>query len=266
MFNWRLFIVLVLICVPGLVVSAPRLIRSMQRTIVSNAPPGRTLPSTTVLATLVVLQNLAIVAVAAAVGTALAPRVGLRAPFFEALVSGESLWPALAPQILPTLLLGTAGALAFVASYYLYVRPRLDEQTLRSTEKLRMSLGVWSRLLYGGIVEEVLIRWGLMTLLVWLGALVVGKTTSGVVWAAIVTAGVLFGLGHLPANLAAGAKKTRFFIGVEIGLNLWAALIFGWLFWQYGLVAAMLAHMLFHLIWLPFELRVYRPAGRQLAT
>jgi hypothetical protein len=40
-----------------------------------------------------------------------------------------------------------------------------------------------------------------------------------------------------------------------IGLNLWASLIFGWLFWQVGLEAAMMAHMLFHLVWWPFDLR-----------
>jgi hypothetical protein len=47
-----------------------------------------------------------------------------------------------------------------------------------------------------------------------------------------------------------------------ISLNLWASLIFGWLFWQYGLLAAMLAHMLFHLVWWPFDLKYYvRPAA-----
>jgi hypothetical protein len=45
-------------------------------------------------------------------------------------------------------------------------------------------------------------------------------------------------------------------LSLVIGLNLWASLIFGWLFWQYGLLSAMLAHMLFHLVWYPFERRI----------
>ena len=49
------------------------------------------------------------------------------------------------------------------------------------------------------------------------------------------------------------------FFAAMLGLNLWASLIFGWLYWQYGLLAAMLGHMLFHLVWWPFDLRFYQP-------
>ena len=45
------------------------------------------MPSRPVLVGLSVLQNVVIVIIAAAIGTALAPRVGLDAPFFEALVT-----------------------------------------------------------------------------------------------------------------------------------------------------------------------------------
>ncbi|MBV7340124.1 CPBP family intramembrane metalloprotease [Chloroflexi bacterium TSY] len=193
-------------------------------------------------------------AIAAAIGTALAPRVGLRAPFFEALVAKEPVWPALTPQLVPTFLVGIGGSLLFVVVYYGVVRPRLDRQTLMHADNLRRKLGVWGRLLYGGIVEEILTRWGLMSLLVWGGVWLSGAVTSGVVWTAIVITGILFGLGHLPAHFAVGCRKTPIFIGSVIGLNLWVSLIFGWLFWQVGLLAAIVAHMLFHLVWLPFEL------------
>jgi len=201
---------------------------------------------------------LILVAIAAAVGTALAYRVDLQAPFFEAWVSGEPLLSALQPQIIPTLIGGVGGAIIFIAAYYLIFRPRLDNQTVKSMESLRKGLGIWSRILYGGIYEEVLTRWGLMSLFVWLGSLLAGDPTAVVVWAAIVISGVLFGLGHLPSYLAAGCQKTPMFFALMISLNLWAALIFGWLFWQYGLVSAMLAHMLFHIIWLPFDMYFYR--------
>ena len=38
------------------------------------------------------------------------------------------------------------------------------------------------------------------------------------------------------------------------------------LFWQYGLLATMVAHMLYHLVWLPFDLRYYRRAESPLVT
>jgi hypothetical protein len=53
---------------------------------------------------------------------------------------------------------------------------------------------------------------------------------------------------------------TPLFLGLMIVLNLWATLICGWLFWQYGLLAAMIAHMLYHLVWLPFDLHFCRRA------
>jgi hypothetical protein len=255
MFDWAIFGLLVTICIPGLVISAPRLIEALQTTIEANLRPGQKLPSRFVLVGLSIAQNVIIVAIAAAIGTALAPRVGLGAPFFEALVAGEPLWPALVPQLIPTLLIGISGSLFFLAVYYWIVRPRLDAHTVRCAENLRRTLGVWGRLLYGGIVEEVIVRWGLMSLLVWVGASLFGGSTLGVVWTAIVMTGLLFGLGHLPSHFAVGCRKTPMFIGSVIGLNLWVSLLFGWLFWQYGLLAAILAHMLFHLVWLAVEFR-----------
>ncbi len=194
MFNWAIFGLLVAICMPGLVITAPRLVAALRTTIEANLRPGQKMPSQPVLVGLSVLQNVVIITIAAAIGTALAPRVGLTAPFFEALVARGPLWPALAPQLVPTLVVGIGGSLLFVAVYYSIVRPRLDEDTVRHAEYLRMTLGVSGRLLYGGIVEEVLVRWGLMSLLVWVGASLFETPTPGVVWMAIVTTGVLFGL------------------------------------------------------------------------
>lgn len=91
-----------------------------------------------------------------------------------------------------------------MAAYYLFFRPRLDRQTVRSMEELRMDLGLWARLLYGGIVEEVLFRWGVVTLLVWLGAKLFDGPTPALMWTVLLASGVLFGLGHLPSYRLAG--------------------------------------------------------------
>jgi hypothetical protein len=258
MFNWPLFLCLVLVGIPGLVAATPNLVAHLEKTTMAKLPPGKTPPSRGVLVATIVGQSLLLLAAAPAVGTALAPRLGLRAPFFEALVSGQPLWPALAPQLLPALAGGLGGALVLMAAYYLVFRPRLDAQTVRSMEALRMVLGPWARVLYGGIVEELLFRWGVLTLLAWIGAQLFGKATPAVMWAAILISGVFFGLGHIPNYRQAGCRVTPWFAGLAIVLNLWATLICGWLFWQYGLLAAMIAHMLYHLVWLPFDLHFYR--------
>jgi membrane protease YdiL (CAAX protease family) len=254
MFNWSLFSSLVLVSVPGLLVAIPNVMERLETMAADRLPPGKSLPPKSVVIGATMAQSLLLVSIAAAVGTALASRIGLSAPFFEALVSGQPVWKALQLQLVPALMLGVGGALLIVAAYYLFFRPRLDRPTVQSMEELRMDLGLWARLLYGGIVEEVLFRWGVLSLLAWISAALFGGLTPALMWAVIVISGVLFGLGHLPSYRLAGCQTTPMFLVLMIVLNLWATLICGWLFWQYGLLAAMVAHMLYHLVWLPFDL------------
>ncbi|UCG26267.1 MAG: CPBP family intramembrane metalloprotease [Chloroflexota bacterium] len=253
MFDWALWAVLILVCIPGILVSLPRLTATIEKMVARQGEPDRPLPSRLVLFPLQAVQLLIFIGILDAVGVALAPEVGLSAPFFSALVSDAPAWPALQEQLLPAFTLGLAGAIIFVAAYYLIFRPRLDPESLAASEGLRQQLGPAGRLLYGGIVEEVIARWGLMTLVVWLLSLVAGEATSAVMWSGIIISGVLFGLVHLPSYAAAGARLTRSYVSFTILLNLWASVIFGLLFWQVGLAAAMLSHMLFHLVWLPFD-------------
>ena len=255
MFNWSLFILIVLISLPGLIVSAPKLISSLDRSIRANLGPGQKSLSSSNLTLLTFAQNLVFILLAAAVGTALTPSVGLGAPFFQALIDGGPALDIFLALLPATVIVGIVGAVIFLAFYYLVARRRLDAETIKAVEDLRLNLGLVSRLLYGGIDEEVITRWGLMTLFVWVGTSIAGTTSTAVMWGAILISGILFGLGHLPAQYAAGAKRSTLLIVLVIGLNLWASLIFGWLFWQYGLFSAMLAHMLFHLVWYPLDLR-----------
>jgi hypothetical protein len=256
MFEWKLFLVLVLVCVPGVLVVVPGAISGAEAKAGKQLSEGKEMPRREVVLAATLVQTFLFVAIAAAAGTALAPRVGFGAPFFEALVSGEPLWPALQPQLLPALGLGVAGTLILLAAYYGFFRRRLDPETAHTIDELRNKLGIWGRVLYGGVVEEVLMRWGLLTVLVWLGALLVGEPSAGVMWAAMVLSGVLFGLGHGPSYVAAGARPTPLFFAAIIFLNLGVGTIFAWLYWQYGLAAAMISHALFHLVWWPVDVRV----------
>ena len=254
MFDWALFLLIIAVCLPGVLIVVPRTLR----TALKRLPADRRPPPTPLLIAISALQSLVFIAAASAAGTGLAQRAGLAAPFFQALASGGAVWNALQPQLLLALIAGVSGGLVFTAAYYLFFRPRLDAQTVSSMEGLRMGLGIWGRVLYGGIAEEVITRWGLMTFIVWLGVLIAGSANAAVVWTAIVISGVLFGLGHLPNYIAAGCRRTPMFIALTISLNLLASLISGWLFWQYGLLAAMLAHALFHIVWWPFDRHFYQ--------
>jgi hypothetical protein len=223
------------------------------------APPDK-VPPVKVITVVGVVQSFVLVLLAAAVGTVVTPSIGVRAPFLESLVAHKDVWCSLQPQLLPSFISGFGGGIIFVSAYYRIFRPRLDEETVVIMERLRMKLGLSGRLLYGGIVEEILTRWGLLSFFVWVGSILSG-TTPAVIWGSIVGSGVLFGLGHLPSYVGAGCRKTPLFIALTISLNLWASLIFGWLFWKYGLTAAMIAHMLFHVVWYPFDVHCARTVG-----
>jgi hypothetical protein len=253
--NWLVFLCLLVISLPGIVVTVSSSVKSMESKIKESVRPGKKMPPMKVIVALGILQSMILVVIADAVGSITTPLIGFSAPFFEALTTGKGIWASLEPQLLPSLVLGIGGGAVFVASYYLIFRPRLDEQTVEAMEKLRMDLGLSGRILYGGIVEEILTRWGLQSVVVWVGNVVTGAVTSATIWISIIIAGILFGLGHLPSYLGAGCRKTPMFITFQVTLNLGASLVFGWLFWNYGLLSAMIAHALFHLVWYPFDVR-----------
>jgi hypothetical protein len=109
-----------------------------------------------------------------------------------------------------------------------------------------------SSVLYGGIIEEVLMRLFVMSLLVFLLTKVARSDADverpqWVFILAISISALFFAAGHLPATAQLlglnGVTVARSFL-----LNGLAALGFGWLYWKHGLGSAMAAHILTHLI------------------
>lgn len=109
-----------------------------------------------------------------------------------------------------------------------------------------------ARVLYGGITEELLLRWGLMTVLVWIAwrLLQRRKGTPQIVyiWLAIVVSALLFGAGHLPAAAAQVGELTADVAAFVVGANTVFGILFGFLFWRYGLEAAIIAHAFAHMV------------------
>jgi hypothetical protein len=255
MFNWNLFLIIVLVSIPGALFAAQTGIGTIERLVASGGIDQK-LPPKNVLLVLTAVQSLVLAAIAAAIGTALSSRVGLAAPVFQAASTGDSIMPEIQTQWVAAFLMGLVVALVFLVAYYGYFRPRLDKETVQVTENLRGALGLWGRIFYGAIVEEILTRWGIMTLFLWIQSLIVDTLSPLHYWIAIFLTGLLFALLHIPGSLAAGAKKTPLFYAATLFLNVWASLVFGWLFWQHGLLAAMIAHAILHLFWYPIEQRI----------
>jgi cation:H+ antiporter len=107
-------------------------------------------------------------------------------------------------------------------------------------------------LLYGGITEELLLRWGLMTLLVWAAWRLLqrseGEPKSAYVVGVILISSLIFGVGHLPVAYMILPEATFALTLFVIVANSVFGLIAGYLYWKKGLESAMLAHMLTHIL------------------
>ncbi|WP_217648525.1 CPBP family glutamic-type intramembrane protease [Halomonas sp. QHL1] len=109
-----------------------------------------------------------------------------------------------------------------------------------------------ARVLYGGITEELLLRWGLMAVLVWMAWRLLqrrkGTPQIAYIWLAIVVSALLFGTGHLPAAAAQVGELTADVAVLVVGANTAFGVLFGYLFWRYGLEAAIIAHAFAHVV------------------
>jgi hypothetical protein len=198
-----------------------------------------------------IIQPTILLGVAVFVGVRLAPAVGLSAPVAEALARGDDLASALKLQIIPGLISGMVAAIALLSSWIL-LKPFLPPLFVTRAEKFNATLPLLTRLLYGGITEELLLRWGLLTLLVWVAWRLFqkGRGTPRAVYfvGAIVVSSVVFGIGHLPIASALGFGFTLPIVAFIVIGNSVFGLIAGFLYWLKGLEAAIIAHMSAHLV------------------
>jgi hypothetical protein len=197
-----------------------------------------------VLALLQGAQNFVLMGVATGLGLLLAHHIGLGAPLLEGLLAGKSVTTQAQATIAPALILGGVPAALLLLLEITVFWPRLP-QTMRTSFPIP---ALWKRFLacfYGGMAEELLCRLFLFSLLAWLIGFAWhmpdGAPTLGALWLANILAAVIFGLSHLPTT-AALVKLTPLLVVRAILLNGIVGVAFGYLFWQYGLEAAMLAH------------------------
>jgi hypothetical protein len=98
---------------------------------------------------------------------------------------------------------------------------------------------------YGGINEELMMRFFMLTGLLWITTRFwhtpEGGAATPAFWIVNILISVLFGLGHLPA-IQAVTDITPFLAIRSIVLNLGPGVVFGWIYWKWGLSAAMVSH------------------------
>lgn len=202
--------------------------------------PGMQHVPPAVLRLLVLANPLLLVTLLALLGAATAHRVGLGSRLAGTAGDAQQTW------VRSALLTGLALGLA-IPWLDRVLAPLLGEAWQALAQRADAA---WSwrdlafGMAYGGLAEEVMLRWGVMAGLAWLLAKAFGRRPAVFALAAVLAA-LLFGVGHLPA-LAQELALTPAIVLRTVALNALAGIAYGWLFWRRGLEAAMLAHAATH--------------------
>ncbi len=199
------------------------------------------------LALLAVMPNFVLFIIFLVIGFFIAHKVGLKSVIIHphAREKPKSEW---IKGIKLAIILGLIAAVVLRGFDYLF-RPFLPDGLI---ELLRpySALEFITALLYGGILEELLTRFGLMSLLVFIfWKLFDRKSTKPSNWVFIVAifiSALLFALGHYGIT-ASNIEMTPFIWFRMILLNGLPGFFFGWIYWKHNLELAMLAHMFAHI-------------------
>jgi hypothetical protein len=187
-------------------------------------------------------------------GAVFSSRVNLAAPVINAILNREPVVDRIKPQIIPSVIGGIVGGILIliIASQFY---PYLPKDFLAAAKDL--AIPWYAKIFYGGISEEILLRWGVMSFLVWLSFKTFQRNKATIRSSnyviAIVLAAFIFGLGHLPTAYALSSLVTAPLIGYIIIGNMSFGLIAGWLYWKYGLECAIFSHMVAHLTMILLE-------------
>lgn len=206
-------------------------------------PPKMHLPALAFRA-LALINPMVMIAATVALGCWLAPKVGFDAPLLRALLNGKPFFPVLRRQIGPAVIVGII-TLGILVSYARFTAPYFVGSRIPD---LPMPLA--TKLFYGGVAEELITRWGLMSLAVWIAWRSVGRrypVPNGCYIVGAVAAALLFSVGHLPVLFLISDHPAPILIGAVLLGNFIPGFLFGLLFWRRGLEAAMIGHATAHL-------------------
>lgn len=200
------------------------------------------------LAVLAAIQPLLLLLAGAFAGALAAPHLGLRSLVTEwasGLPPGRPRFEGLGGTVLASVLFGLAINLIDELARPLWLPEDAAFPPYAETwSPVTLVFGA----LYGGITEEVMFRWGAMSLVAWLLWRTAGRPRPLPAWilaAAIGFAALLFAAGHLPAVAAIVPLSPGPALRTLL-LNGLAGLWLGWIFRRRHLEAAMLSHAALH--------------------
>lgn len=136
----------------------------------------------------------------------------------------------------------TTGLIILVMDYFFHQKQVLPN--FFSIEPVTIWKGFLAAF-YGGITEEILLRYFLVSMLVFIILKMRRRTGKSInrsaFLVAIILSAVLFGAGHLPVVAMDNTLDTMVVLRVIL-VNSIGGIVFGIIFWKWGLPAAMVSH------------------------
>ena len=192
---------------------------------------------------LTLLSPTILLLVSVVVGTILYDKVNFTVPVISSLLKKENAKIIFLQKLKYGIPLGLLAGIVIVLAAWVFnlIIPH-EFEALGSQTQITLLV----RFGYGGITEELLLRFGVMTFLVWLMFKLIKKLNNPIYWIGIAISTLLFALGHFPVVFVAVPVPsftllTYILIGNSVG-----GLVFGWLYWKKGLEAAIIAHIFAH--------------------
>lgn len=163
-------------------------------------------------------------------------------------------------SLLLTLVISLIGGTLFSLDHWTF--GHFIEGIQEANETSLTLINVLASVLYGGVIEEVMLRLFFMSLIAFVAWKLFFRKydkeniPTRVFVIANIVAAILFAAVHLPATLTLFGQLTPLILFRCFLLNGGFGLVFGWIYRKHGIVYAMMGHALFHvvskLIWFIF--------------
>ena len=192
---------------------------------------------------LVLINPTILLLIAVVVGTILYDKVGLCVPTISSILKIEDPKIKFIDQIKSGVLFGLVTGI-LTTTIGLIFKSSIPQEFIEVGNKIKVT--TLARFAYGGLTEELLMRFGFMTLVTWIIFKVNKKLNNVTYWTGIILASILFAVGHFPVVFNAIKNPTIELLAYVLIGNSIAGLFFGWLYWKKGLEAAFIGHIFAH--------------------
>jgi len=207
--------------------------------------------STGEMAVLTVISVHVALAATVAIGLYCAPRIGFQSIVLNRVSHGKPLFASLKPHAIPALGIGAVLGI-YLLGIELVTPILLEDIGAERDQTIAFFLNrLPGAVIMGGITEELLFRWGLMSLVIFALWKAAGRELAQpqgwLVWTGIIVAALIFGISHLPAVFTLYGSSPDIVLFTLFG-NAAPAVVFGWIFWRYSIEAAMITHGFAHFV------------------